>query len=161
MLVPSAHPNCCAHHPSLSSSICVSPQRSSYSLLCSAFQKVYKGSNLKIMTIFIYLFIFMVIHTWPRGKKSLRSLCDSVLEHFSIIFFFLSSLSTSHSPLWEMMRAVLFATRLLTLPRASPCFDPQLCLSVGYLAKPSLTYMHRIYSGALVCCIMNCELRLI
>lgn len=53
----------------------------------------------------------------------------------------------------------LFAVQRLTLPLASPRFDPRSAFSVGYLAEPQLTYMSSFCSGALISCLLHYKSR--
>lgn len=147
MSAPSAHPNCCARHPSLSSPICVSPEPT----LIHFPNTVTFSPKRK----------FTRVETWSSGENVATMFGDtySTLNLHWVIslgqIFFLQSLATSLS-LSTMAASLCYS--VADLASGISVLWPSLCISVGYLAEPPLTYMHSFYSGAFISCLLHDKL---
>lgn len=165
MSAPSAHPNCCARHPSLSSPVCVSPEPTLIhypNTIMFSPQNSLQGSRgskwvrVKMCLIcdrawrYINCLKSEIVIIFAQIESSLYYSCDS-------LFFW--SLSIPLSLPWEMMMTVLllFAMQLLTLPLASLCFDPRSASVWDIWLNPHWHTCTRstVKHLSLVWCIMN------
>lgn len=172
MSAPSAHPNRCTRHPSLSSPMCLSPQPTlnlfSFALppwidtVMFSAHKSFTGfktgspgyrKHRKLSRVKMYPFsnpVWRYTRYWDRPNKAL--LCYlGLLE--SLTGCFLKNLSLYSTGNDDECSASL-SCGVHDLASSISVLWPSLCFNMGYLTESLLTHIHTLYCGAFIICLL-------